>query len=77
MFFIDTSIEDAIDASAEVCVQQTNGCDCGVYTIANAISVSLNVNPLVYGFSVQENMAMYRQKLCIDCRNERIDSLYL
>ena len=51
-----SNIGHCIEMRQEGSVQQTNGWDCGIFTIANAISVCLDKNPLLYGFSAMENM---------------------
>lgn len=66
-----------IRTSYEACVQQTNSYDCGIFTIANAISVCLDLNPMIYGYDVLERMGDYREKLCLDCRNGMINSFHL
>ena len=69
--------ESWIAINVKECVQQNNAWDCGVYTIANAISVCLDMDHMSYGREVQEKMDKYREKLCYDSRNGLITSFYL
>ena len=71
----DNSAEETINVSIEPCPQQNNGYDCGIFCIANAVSICLGIDPssIKYTGNMREEfLKMIKLKKVICFTHERV-----